>query len=175
MIPKNFRQLRVSCDLDDSINFWMQPYLDKFGNPKNDLEITKNVRNILIKDKEFWLNLPIKNRPNFIPKQYTTARLINKTWTKQYIRENDLPDSPIYQVCGVGLSKAKMLRGRVDVHVDDSLSVFLDLNRKGIPCLLIDSPYNQDWGPVGRIYSLDIEEIWEVYNLFIETMFPWIR
>lgn len=171
MIKMNSNRLRISCDLDDTINYWMDPYLERFGTPKNDFEITKNVRTALLKDKEFWLTLPIKNRPNFMPVQYTTARIINKSWIKQFIRNNDLPDVPVYQVRGVSLSKAKMLKGRVDVHIDDSIKVFKDLNSKGIPCLLIDSPYNQEWGPIGRVYSLDIEEIEDAYELFISTVF----
>lgn len=163
--------LKISLDLDDTVNLWMQPYLDKFGVPKTDQEITKNVRYKLLKDKDFWLNLPIKNIPNFIPVQYTTARLVNKSITREYLRRNNLPESPIYQVLGYGLSKAKMLKGRVDVHIDDSLKVFIDLNTKGIPCLLMDSPYNQEWGPIGRVYTLNLEEIEEVYSLFINTVF----
>ena len=163
--------LKISLDLDDTVNLWMQPYLDKFGVPKTDQEITKNVRYKLLKDKDFWLNLPIKNIPNFIPVQYTTSRLINKSITKEYLHRNNLPESPIYQVLGYGLSKAKMLKGRVDVHIDDSLRVFIDLNTKGIPCLLMDSPYNQEWGPIGRVYTLNLEEIEEVYSLFINTVF----
>mgnify|MGYP003430292425 FL=1 len=64
-----------------------------------------------------------------------------------------------------------MLRGRVDVHIDDSLSVFIDLNTKGIPCLLIDSPNNQEWGPIGRIFSLNLDEIEDAYELFMNTVF----
>lgn len=163
--------LKISLDLDDTVNLWMQPYLDKFGVPKTNQEITKNVRYKLLKDKDFWLNLPIKNIPNFTPVQYTTARLVNKSITREYLRRNNLPESPIYQVLGYGLSKAKMLKGRVDVHIDDSLKVFIDLNTKGIPCLLMDSPYNQEWGPIGRVYTLNLEEIEEVYSLFINTVF----
>lgn len=164
-------RLKISLDLDDTILSFQNHYISKFGQPKTDLEITKNVRGILLKDKDFWLSQPLINIPNFVPTQYTTARLINKNWIKQQLELNNLPKSPIYQVLGVSLSKANMLRGRVDVHIDDSLRVFKDLNSRGIPCLLIDSPYNQEWGPIGRIYSLDIEEIEEVYNLFINTIF----
>lgn len=163
--------LKISLDIDDTINFWMEPYLNRFGTPKHDIEITKNVRGVLKKDKSFWLNLPIKNIPNFIPTQYTTSRLINKQWTKEYLYKNNLPNSPIYQIYGYGLSKAKMLKGRVDLHIDDSLKVFKDLNKKGIPCLLMDAPHNQEWGPIGRVFSLNIEEIEDAYYLFINTMF----
>lgn len=164
-------KLRISCDLDDTIVSFHSHYISKFGEPKTDLEITKKVRGVLLKDKNFWLSQPIVNVPNFIPTQYTTARLIPKSWIKEQLKLNCLPGSPIYQVMGVSLSKAKMLKGRVDVHIDDSLRVFKDLNSKGIPCLLIDTPNNQDWGPIGRIYSLNLDEIEETYDLFMSTIF----
>lgn len=164
-------KLKVSVDLDDTILAFQNHYKERFGCPKNDFEITKNVRGILLKDKEFWMSQPLINFPNFIPTQYTTARLISKNWIKQQLKNNNLPNSPVYQVMGVSLSKARMLKGRVDVHIDDSLKVFKDLNSRGIPCLLIDAPHNQEWGPIGRIYSLNIEEIEDIYELFMNTVF----
>ena len=47
----------------------------------------------------------------------------------------------------------------------------IQMNLSGLPCLLIDAPHNQSWGPIGRIYSLNIEEIEDVYELFIKTIF----
>jgi hypothetical protein len=41
-----------------------------------------------------------------------------------------------------------------------------------VPCLLIDSEANREWGPIGRIYSLDKEEIEDAYNLFLTTIYP---
>ena len=38
----------------------------------------------------------------------------------------------------------------------------------GVPCLLMDTPFNQDFGPILRIYSLDKYEIEEVFNMGIE-------
>ena len=163
--------LKISLDLDDTIVSFMDHYVSRFGTPKKDLEITKNVRGVLLKDKNFWMTQPLINVPDFIPVQYTTARLISKSWIKQQIALNNLPNSPVYQIKGYGLSKAKMLRGRVDVHIDDSLSVFIDLNTKGIPCLLIDSLNNQEWGPIGRIFSLNLDEIEDAYELFMNTVF----
>ena len=66
--------------------------------------------------------------------------------------------------------------GGCHLHIDDSLSVFKDLNKKGIPCLLLDSPENRNWDePVGRIYSLDKDEIEYTYYLFKETIFPYFN
>lgn len=164
---------RVSLDLDGTIVDFYNHYEKKFGPPKTDFEITKNVMGPLRKDKEFWLTQPLINVPNFTPTCYCTARVISKEWIKEQLRINLLPTAPVYQVHGVRLSKAPQLRrSGCEVHIDDSLSVFKDLNSKGIPCLLLNSDTNQDWGPIGRIYSLDKEEIESVYYLFKETVFP---
>lgn len=164
---------RISLDLDGTIVEFYNHYVSRFGTPKNDLEITKNVVGILRRDKNFWLSQPIINIPNFIPHCYCTARIISKELIKQQLTINNLPKAPVYQVRGVSLSKASQLRrSGAAVHIDDSLLVFLDLNKKGIPCLLLDAPNNQEWGPIGRIYSLDINEIEDTYHLFLDTMFP---
>ena len=55
--------LRIGLDMDDTINEWYPIYLKRFGPPKTDYEITYNVQNVLIRDKEFWLSLHIKNIP----------------------------------------------------------------------------------------------------------------
>ena len=60
---------------------------------------------------------------------------------------------------------------KFDVFIDDSVSNFIAMNLAGVPCLLYNKEYNQDWGPVGRVYSLDYDHIMETYELFIETVF----
>ena len=163
-------------DLDGCLCDFYGAYYARFGVPKKDSDITKNVQTILLKDKEFWLNLPVLNELNFQPKQYTTARIIPKQWIKEYLAKELFPKAPIYQIYGYSLSKySKIKMGGCDVHIDDSIHVFTDLNSKGIPCLLLDTPNNQDWGPIGRIYSLDKDEIEDVYYLFKETMFPYFN
>ena len=39
----------------------------------------------------------------------------------------------------------------------------------GIPCLLIDGDNNKEYGPILKIYSLDYDEIEDVYFLAKET------
>ena len=163
-------------DLDGCLCDFYGAYYARFGVPKKDSDITKNVQTILLKDKEFWLNLPVLNELNFQPRQYTTARIIPKQWIKEYLAKELFPKAPIYQIHGYSLSKySKIKMGGCDVHIDDSIHVFTDLNSKGIPCLLLDAPNNQDWGPIGRIYSLDKDEIEDVYHLFKKTMFPYFN
>lgn len=168
--------LKVSMDLDGCLCDFYGPYLERFGEPDKDSTITKHVNTILIKDKEFWLNLPVLNELKWAPRQYTTARVIKKQWIREYLEKEMFPKAPIYQVHGYGLSKySKVRMGGCHLHIDDSLSVFKDLNSKGIPCLLLDSPSNQEWGPIGRIHTLDKEEVEDTYWLFKDTLFPHFR
>jgi hypothetical protein len=164
--------MKIGLDLDDTVNYWMRIYLERFQSPKSSEEITKNVQQILSKDRNFWLTLPIKNRPNFDVELYCTKRVCPKAWSRRYLEIHQLPIAPIYQVFLQSKNKADYIKGRVDVFIDDSVSNFIQMNLSGVPCLLMDSEMNQEWGPIGRIYSLDIEEITEVYNLFINTLYP---
>lgn len=165
--------LKISLDLDGTIFDWENHFKNKFGTVTKESDITKIVRNKLVHDSEFWLTQPIINFPNFVPSIYCTARIISKYLIKKQLEINNLPKAPVYQILGYSLSKYHHIKaGGCHLHIDDSLSVFKDLNSKGIPCLLYNNPGNQDWGPVGRIYSLDINEIEDAYRLFINTIFP---
>lgn len=164
-------RLKVGLDIDNTIADFNGGYLRRFGKwPNHDWAITRNVEHILIKEKDFWLNLPIIRLPDFEPRLFCSARVNNKRWTKKYLVNHGL-NAPLYQIPGYHLSKAKTLGHKVDVFIEDSLKNFIDLNLKGIPCLLIDAPFNKDWGPVGRVYTLHYAEIEDAYNLFISTVF----
>ena len=165
--------LRIGLDIDGTIADFGSAYLQRFKKwPRHDWAITRNVQHILIKEREFWLNLPVLREVNFIPRLYCSARVNNKRWTKKYLKDNKFPDAPLYQIPGYKLSKAKVLKGRVDAYIDDSIKNFIDLNSKGIPCLLIDSPENSDWGPIGKIYNLNYDEIEQAYHLFTQEILP---
>ena len=163
-------RLRVGFDLDDTIFGFSQGYLKRFKKfPKYDWAITRNVTHILIHERDFWVNLPVIRRPDFEPKLYCSSRVSNKRWSKKAIQINDLPNSPLYQIPGYHIPKSKYIKGRVDVFIEDSPHQWKALNQSGIPCLLIDSPNNKEFGPVLKIYTLDYDEIEEVYNLAKET------
>lgn len=162
------RKLRIGLDLDDTINYWWNIYIDRFGNPKSQEEITYNVWNILRHDKDFWETLPVKNRlSGFEPELYCTSRVSKKTWAKKWLAKNGFPGSPVYQRFGFGLSKAPLVKGRVDVFIDDSPFNVFDLNSKGIPCLMINSDENKDVDFEFRIETLDYEEIAYQYGRLI--------
>ena len=169
-------RLVISLDIDGCICDFYNPYIERFGIPKKDNEISKNIYRVLSKDRDFWLNLPVINRPTFKVHQYTSARSIPKAWVKKYLEDNAMPKAPIYQLLNYYLSKVPRIKmGGCNLHIDDSLRVFIDCNLNGIPCLLMDNPANQDWGPIGRIYSLDKEEVEDCYHLYMDTMFPYFK
>ena len=161
--------MRIGLDLDGTVDDFWNPYLKRFGKPKKDSEITKNVYQILSKDRDFWLNLPVLRHIDFVPELYCTKRVNPKQWTRKWLVEHGFPNRPIYQMYYQHGNKATMIKGRVDVFIDDSISNFIKLNLSGVPCLLIDQPDNQSWGPIGRIYTLNKQEIIDAYNLFIDT------
>ena len=78
-------------------------------------------------------------------------------------------NSPLYQVPGYHIPKSRYIKGRIDVFIEDSPHQWKALNLAGIPCLLIDSPNNKEYGPILKIYSLDYEEIEDAYFLAKET------
>jgi hypothetical protein len=158
--------LRISLDIDDTLANFSEGYLQRFKKwPKCDWAITRNVNNILIHEREFWLGLPVLNTVDFQPRMYCSARVNNKKWTKKYLKDRGFPDAPLYQIPGYNLSKAGVLRGKCDVHIEDSVKNFIDLNQKGIPCLLLDNERNRNIDTPLRIHSLKLEEIESVYNL----------
>lgn len=172
--------MKIGLDIDDCLaDFWGAycKYFDTDNNPKMlvNSTITKNVQNVLRYDKDFWLNLDILNFPDFEPELYCTKRVNKKEWTKQYLEKHNFPNKPVYQVFYQHGNKADYVKGKVDVFVDDSISNFIKLNMSGVPCLLMDAKNNQSWGPIGRIYSLNFDEIEETYHLFKETMFPFFK
>jgi len=159
-------KLRVGFDLDDTIFGFSEGYLKRFKHfPKYDWAITRNVQNILINERDFWVNLPVIRRPNFEPKLYCSSRVNRKAWTKKAIEINNLPNSPLYQIPGYHIPKSKYIKGRVDVFIEDSPHQWKSLNLAGIPCLLIDGRNNKEYGPLLKIYSLDYNEIEDAYYL----------
>jgi hypothetical protein len=168
-------KLRIGLDCDDTCNYWWRCYIERFGMPASDSVITKHVQRVLIKDKDFWLGLPEKHKPNFDVALYCSKRVNPKPWTKQWLQEHSYPEAPVYQICSQRKNKADVIKGRVDVFVDDSVSNFIAMNLAGVPCLLMDSESNEDWGPIGRVYSLDKYEIEDAYELFKADILPNFR
>ena len=163
------KRLEIGLDIDEVLADWSGPFFKRFK-PKNDADITRICNRVINKDRNFWLNLPVIQYPiGFEPKLYCTKRSCLKTYSKEWLDNNGFPHKPVYQVfCQVD-NKARYIKGRIDVFADDSINTFIQMNWSGVPCLLMDTKYNQSWGPIGRIYTLDYNEIEESYYLMKET------
>ncbi len=157
--------IKISCDIDGCLADFDTGYLRRFKKwPNHDWAITRNVTYILSKEPEFWLNLPVLNTLNFTPACYCSARINKEQWTQEYLDIHGFPKAPLYQVLGYKASKANALKDRCDVHIEDSLKNFYDLNSKGVPCLLYNPSLNYH-NPLLQIYSLDKDEIEEAFYL----------
>lgn len=168
--------LRIGLDLDDCLCEFWESYCLFYHTDKNprhlkDSQITKNVVRELKFNRRFWLSLPVKNTLDFTPTLYCTARVNNKVWTKKWLTNNGFPNSPVYQMYGHRVDKSKRIKGKIDVFIDDSVYNMIQLNLSGIPCLLYDTPRNQEWGDIGRVKSLDYETIEKSYKEFMENHF----
>lgn len=166
------RRFRIGLDIDDCLaDFWNAycEYFDVKNNPHmlKDSIITKNVQNILIRDKGFWLNLKVIQYPDFVPELYCTKRVNNKAWTKEWLSMNGFPDRPVYQMYYQKGNKADMIRGKVDVFIDDSLSNVLKCQSSGVPALLFHTERTEDF-PMYKVFSLNKDEIIDSY-LFMKN------
>jgi hypothetical protein len=168
--------IKIGLDIDDVIvDFW-GAYIKRFGDPKSNEEVTRNVERKLSKDKDFWVNLELLNMPNFLPELFCTKRVNTKAWTKQSLVKHGLvytsgKTPPVYQMYYQLGQKSRMIKGKVDVFVDDSVTNFIEMNLNGVPCLLMNNDRNSfTWNSIGRIYSLDYDEIEDTYELLMNTI-----
>ena len=159
------KRIKWGLDCDGVIDDFWNPYLKRFGQPKNDFEITKNVQKKLQYDKEFWTSLPVLHRPNFKPHLYCTKRTSLKSYLREWMEQNGFDIVPIYQVMYQRANKANFIKGRIDCFVDDSIDNFISMNLSGVPCLLMDNPANKHLGPMLRVYSLQEDELLDTYYL----------
>ena len=158
---------RIGLDIDDCLAGFWDAYCERFDTANNphmlkDHIITRNVQQTLSKERDFWLNLPVINRPDFIPELYCTKRVNNKAWTREWLRRNGFPDRPIYQMVYQHGNKADMIKGKVDVFIDDSLSNVIKCQRSGVPALLYHTDRTVDF-PMFKVFSLNRTEIIDAY------------
>lgn len=161
--PHNYlRSPKIGLDIDevlaDFVGGMMErfPQMDKRSVYWNDPHIISNFSEIR-DDYDFWLNLrPKIDTLPFEPHCYITSRPIPTEITMQWLFENGFPSAKIYTV-GHDESKVEVARQcGIDWFVDDRYENFVELNRAGICCFLMDAPHNQRY-EVGhkRIKSLD--------------------
>ena len=114
----------IFLDIDDVIFDWYRAYAKRFNTkiPISWVEsklVHKRLQ-ILAMEKSFWLNLPIKNMPNFVPKGFVSARGIPKAWTVESLRVNKVPGRSNVNQVHWGQSKISLLKELgCDIFIDD--------------------------------------------------------
>ncbi len=151
----------VALDLDDTIFDFMGAYNERFDtqvsdywngdyNMRENLELLKN-------DKDFWVNLPVKNIPSFEVDYYVTARSIPIEWTQEAIQKNNLPKATIHTLPWNVSKIDTLIQLGVNIMIDDKYETFKECLNSGIFCYLMDAPHNKHYN-VGhhRIYDLNL-------------------
>lgn len=164
------KRLIVYSDLDDTITGFFQAYKEYFDVENHpyrmqDHIITKNVYK-LRHNREFWINLPVIDYFDFEIDGYCTKRINSKKFTREWLDKHGFPIKPIYQQWYQKGSKSKLIKGRCDVFIDDSVSNFIECNNNGVFTLLKDAPHNQWFKTDLRLKTLCYEEIFYLWNKY---------
>lgn len=154
---------RIGLDIDEVIADWVSHWIKHHGQEVPETwNFDRNIKekfDLLSNDKEFWLTIPPKVSPSdihFEPACYITSRSIPVEWTEEWIDKNGFPTMPVYCVPH-GESKIEAIKAAgIDIFVDDRYENFVEINKAGICCFLMDAPHNRRYD-VGykRIYSLN--------------------
>lgn len=108
---------------------------------------------------DFYLNLKPLINPNDLPFEpycYVTSRPVESSITEQWIDSNGFPSRPVITV-PLGKSKVDVLKeNNIDMFIDDRYENFVEINKSGICCFLMDMPHNRRYN-VGykRIYNFN--------------------
>jgi len=154
---------KIGLDIDGVLaNF--NSHIFKFSG-KEHKEVTHwndpTIRELFEKVKhnsEFWSTIPALINPSDIPFEpvaYVTARSIDQKITQAWLDNNNFPKAPLYCV-GTDESKLEIIKNLdIDIFLDDKFETFIELNRNGICCFLMNASYNKKYN-VGykRIYNL---------------------
>ena len=161
--------MNIYLDIDDVIFDWHKCYAKRFNCkvPKkwSKSNLMKKRLDILTQEKSFWINLSIKNIPDFIPAGYVSARGIPKSWTIESLKINNIPGRTNVNQVHWGESKIEVLKSlNCHIFIDDKYETFKECNKNGIFCLLMDAPHNQQIKTPYRIYTLNIDNILHMWR-----------
>lgn len=163
--------MKIYLDVDDVVLAWHEAYAKRYNIPVPQSWIPYDqIKDHLIElqsQKNFWLTLQVKHMPNFQPTGYISARGVPVQWTKDTMKLRQIPGRSKVQHVGWGESKIELLKALgCDIFVDDRYDTFLECNKNGIFCLLMDTPQNKNHKTNLRIFDLNINKITKKYELW---------
>lgn len=153
---------RIGLDIDEVIADWLGLWCEYHQEDKPEFwNFDRDIKakfESLKDNKDFWLSIKPRISPeelSFEPVAYITSRNIPSEWTEEWLKLNRFPAVPVYTV-GHNQSKVEAcINAGIDIFVDDRYENFVELNKAGICCYLMDALHNQRYN-VGykRIYDL---------------------
>lgn len=156
---------KIILDLDDVVADFIGAYKSFYH---FDSDVTswyfsyKTAENLkeLEKNKEFWINLPVLHRPDFIPSAYVSSREIPVEWSKEFLEKHNLPCREVYHV-GYKESKVSILKELdCQVFIDDKLENVIAAQKAGIASYIMDNDHNKHFNMgYRRVYNLKIANI----------------
>lgn len=156
---------KIILDVDDVVADFLGAYKTHFNITRSiqqwnfSYKTSEHLIN-LEKNKDFWVNMPVLHKPNFIPVAYVSSREIPVEWTEEFIEKNNLPCCPVYHV-GYKESKTQLLTELdCQLFIDDKVSNVISAQKANICSFLMDNDHNKgiDVG-YRRIFNLDISTI----------------
>lgn len=162
----HMRMPRIGLDIDEVLADWVAAFCKRFDLPEPQFWIfdyaTRAKLEELKSDKEFWMNIAPKCDPKTLPFEpvcYVTSRVVPSEWTQEWLQKCGFPCVPVHTV-GHGESKVEVLKAAgVEWFVDDRFENYVELNKAGICCFLMDAPHN-------RRYNVGHKRITELSQLF---------
>ena len=160
------KRLRIAIDIDDTIVEFIRPFEQLIGKSFKEIPDYKITQKVVANryNKHFWSNLPLLEKPDFVPEVYCTKRLSSKIYTKANFIKLGLPIRPIYQVVNQFSNKARYIRGVADILIDDSYRNVIQCINVGFPALLITREHNKHINTPYRVNNLKYSEIENKYN-----------
>lgn len=144
---------KIGLDVDEVLCNWVGGWIERFNMevPRSwffDRNITQRFEDLRASGEldAFYAGLQPLIEPDSIPFEphcYVTSRPVSTSITEKWLDRHGFPSRPVYTV-DIKHSKVEVLRtAGVEIFVDDRFDNFVEINRAGICCYLMDTPHNQ--------------------------------
>ncbi|MBN2776817.1 MAG: hypothetical protein JXR36_04200 [Bacteroidales bacterium] len=140
---------KIGLDIDDVLADFSGHIVTNYGIPIPefwDFDWSDSMLKSISENKDFWLSMPVKTKPQDIPFQphcYITSRGVPVDWTKEWLRNNGFPNVPLYSLDHNADKKKAVVESNCQIFVDDRYENFIEINKTDVKCFLFDAPHNQ--------------------------------
>lgn len=119
--------------------------IDNILNDLSDIDIHNEAQKL---DRNFWLEIPVRVQPSdisYIPYCYVSSLDIPIKWIEMWLLKNGYYTAPVYVIDSITTKVNISLQHNIDIFVDDNMRDFIELNKNGICCYLLDTDQNKHY------------------------------